>query len=329
MLLLHILENTQKPARRAHISDLFDDFQDHSCDVNTDELDAVAVRNFMPLLQSLWRVDEMKTTNRDEACIHAITETLESANKEQLFISAGHFVLRIGSIMEESYRLTLSDYLHCRSWTQGLNDYEFNASPSVRITLRDVGGDEVNRQLHWRAAVKASFCTIFVVSLADVTRLERGSTTRSKFRAVRSLLWSYLVEKTNPKIILLLNKQDLFRKKLEMVPLHKACKDFKGVAPQGEDEVFEHYCARCENEVVEFFKKMPSSVKTSPTVSKRQAEESEFDMKRVSLHILKAIWHSHVCSPFVSCTTMSHRWPAFFLFPASGKTSCDVRDAGH
>jgi hypothetical protein len=176
------------------------------------------------------------------------TVRLESPEKEQLFLSAGYYVSRISDIMQETYALTRLDYLQCRSWTHGCSEFDVTTDV-IKLTMRDVGGDELNREQHWGAAIKDSFCTMFVVSLSDYTHLQKKGHTTAKFRHIRKLLWGYLTDEADPKIILILNKQDLFREKLKDVPLHKGCKEFESFAPQAEEESFEAYCKRCEEEI--------------------------------------------------------------------------------
>jgi hypothetical protein len=182
--------------------------------------------------------------------------------------------------MQETYCLTRFDYLHCRSWTMGFNEFNFDAN-GIRMTMRDVGGDELNREHHWAKSIKDSFCVLFVVSLCEYTRVEKDGRT-AKFRKTRAMLWDYLIDEANPKIILLCNKQDLFREQLKKVPLHKGCKEFKDYAPQAEGEQFEAYCERCEKAVLHYFKRIPSSTKKCKKVKERE-EAGGFDISDVHL----------------------------------------------
>jgi hypothetical protein len=204
---------------------------------------------------------------------------LESPEKEQLFISGGYYASRVSEIMQETYRLTRLEYLHCRSWTKGMSEFQLDAN-GVKFNMRDVGGDELCREQHWRKAIKDSFCVVFVVSLSDYTRTLKDT---AKLRTIRSTLWDYLIDEADPKIILLCNKQDVFREKLKDIPLHKGCKEFATVAPQAEGEKFEAYCERCEEAVLTYFKKIPSSHKNCQTVQKRKKENSDFNIKNVGL----------------------------------------------
>ena len=183
--------------------------------------------------------------------------------------------------MREDYALSRSDYLQCRSWTQGFNEFDFNTGAGVHVTIRDVGGDEVNRANHWAAAIKDSFCVLFVISLSDYTRTETDGDT--KFRTSRCLLWNYLMDKGNPKIILLCNKRDLFHQKLKQTPLHEGCAEFKNVSPQAERESFEDYCSRCEKLVAKFFNQMPNSVRSGDAAKKRKEDDPDFNLKSVKL----------------------------------------------
>jgi hypothetical protein len=162
--------------------------------------------------------------------------------------------------MQEGYVLTRDDYLHSRSWTQGINETTLEVC-GESMTLRDVGGDELNRANHWAKAIEDSVCSMFVIALTDYTKMDSHTNT-SKFRAVRELMWSYLVNESAPKFILLLNKRDLFVKSLEHSPLHE-CKDFRDVPPRAADESFDAYARRCEKKIVDFFNRIPALMKTS------------------------------------------------------------------
>jgi hypothetical protein len=191
-------------------------------------------------------------------------------------------VSRISEIMQETYALTRLDYLHCRSWTHGCSEFDVTTD-LIKLTMRDVGGDEMNREQHWGAAIKDSFCTMFVVSLSDFSRVQKKGHTTAKFRHIRKMLWSYLTDEADPKIILILNKQDLFREKLKDIPLHKGCKEFESFAPQAEGEQFEAYCKRCEEEILRYFQKIPSSIKECEKVKKREEADPEYNVKKVRL----------------------------------------------
>jgi hypothetical protein len=191
-------------------------------------------------------------------------------------------VSRISDIMQETYALTRLDYLHCRSWTRGCSEFDVTTDV-IDFTMRDVGGDELNREQHWGAAIKDSFCIMFVVSLSDYTHMQKKGHTTAKFRHIRKMLWSYLTDKVDPKIILILNKQDLFREMLKDVPLHKGCKEFESFAPQAEGEPFEAYCKRCEETTMKYFQKIPSSIKECERVKKREESDPAYSAKKVRL----------------------------------------------
>ena len=126
----------------------------------------------------------------------------------------------MSEITSNDYVLTRSDYLHSRSWTEGVNETSIKVLDET-VTLRDVGGDELNRATHWGKAIKDSFCNVFVIALPDYTKLD-SATKASKFRRIRKLLWTYIISKERPKFLILLNKQDLFHKNLKEFPLHKS-----------------------------------------------------------------------------------------------------------
>jgi hypothetical protein len=234
---------------------------------------------------------------------------LQSSEKEQLFMSGGHFVgkqvkklplpkrhagteahdtednsqveeevrneaSQIRNIMNTDYRLTHSDYCNTRSWTRNFSEATVQVDDRT-LTFRDVGGDELNREMHWDTAIKDSFCTLFIVSLSDYTKVE-------KLKKVRHILWTYLITEESPKIIILLNKKDLFAKKLRLTPLHTGCEEFDTFAPQGDKELDVDYAKRCEDAIIEYFDNMPSSVRGTALYQERQ-KDAFFDVKAVKL----------------------------------------------
>jgi hypothetical protein len=176
--------------------------------------------------------------------------------------------------------LTRSDYLNSRSWTQGVNETPLKVANQT-LTLRDVGGDELNRANHWGKAIKDSFCNVFVIALTDYTKTD-STTKTSKFRKVRELLWMYIISKDRPKFLLLLNKQDLFDKSLKEVPLHKT-KEFSDVSPQAEGESHDAYAHRCEELISKFFNTMPTSVRRSEEYNQAKGEWN-FDKTKLKLN---------------------------------------------
>ncbi len=141
----------------------------------------------------------------------------------------------------------------------------------------------MNREQHCGAAIKDSFCIMFVVSLSDYTHMQKKGHTTAKFRHIRKMLWDYLTDEADPNIILILNKQDLFREKLKDVPLHKGCNEFENLAPQAEGEQFEAYCKRCEEEIMRYFQKIPSSSKECEKVKKREDADPAYSVRKVRL----------------------------------------------
>jgi hypothetical protein len=226
----------------------------------------------------VWKVKELAALNEDEKVLFEICESMHSAEKEMLFLSGGHFVGHnrdIASMMEYEYKLTHSDYCHSRSWTKGFTEDQVTLDNRI-FTLRDVGGDEVNRQQHWGNAIRDSFCSLFVVSLADFSKGE-------KFSEVRLILWTYLIDKELPKIILVLNKADVFAQKLKLIGLHEGCKDLESVPPKSEGESHDRYVKRCEQTVTDYFSKMPLSVPQTPLYRNRR-KDACFDPEAVKLN---------------------------------------------
>merc|ERR1712086_393858 len=175
---------------------------------------------------------------------------------------------------KEEYKLTRYDYCHARTWTKDFNEAKMKLDDRT-LTLRDVGGDEVNRQQHWANAIRDSFCTMFVVNLADFSKA-------NKFQQTRHILWTYLIDEERPKIIMLLNKKDLFQKKLQIVGLH-TCNEFADVPPKSEDESHDEYAKRCEDVVVAYFSTMPRPLQHT-SLYRERLKDASFDPAAVKLN---------------------------------------------
>jgi hypothetical protein len=196
-------------------------------------------------------------------CIYS----LHSAEQVQLFLSGGYFVANISTVMRSDYKLTRADYFNTRTLTENFTE-AYVQILDRKFLFRDVGGEELNRALYWSSAIRDSFCTIFVVPLTKYvsqasTMQPRKEEIPSQLRDIRHDLWTYLLGETEPTMILLLNKQDMFRKNLRVCPLHKSCEDFNSVPPRAEDESDEKYFERCEAEIIQFFQQIPASVTQS------------------------------------------------------------------
>jgi hypothetical protein len=82
----------------------------------------------------------------------------------------------------------------------------------LQFIMRDVGGDKLHQDL-WPGSLSASFCTLFLVSLANYTKREVtatalcSSTAATKFQHTRELLWSLVAHTSEPKIVIIFNKQ--------------------------------------------------------------------------------------------------------------------------
>lgn len=247
------------------------------------------------LIEDLWRVRELQQLSQNENILFRIADGLQSSEKEQLFMSGGNFIglpplpkretydneaafqlakeahdkepdasRSIKKIMDENYQLTHSEYCNSRSWTRDFSEATVQVDDRT-LTFRDVGGDELNREMHWDTAIKDSFCTLFLISLSDYTK-------DNKMKNVRHVLWTYLIMEEHPKIIMLLNKKDLFAKKLQLIPLHTGCKEFETFHPQGKEESDVDYCERCEGGIIEYFNHLPSSVKETALYQERKKD---------------------------------------------------------
>ncbi len=160
----------------------------------------------------------------------------------------------LDKIFDDGFSLSHDDFIRVRnptlimSKTKGIYHGE-------EFQLVDVGG-----QLHFReewistlSQFKGNCAVIFVISLADY---DREDAKRSRFESCLETWIKLLNNEVMKKIpvFLLLNKEDLFYKKLEQIPL-STCPLLKHFRAKASDESATAYYARCTNAVLQIFNK--------------------------------------------------------------------------
>ncbi len=160
----------------------------------------------------------------------------------------------LDKIFDDDFSLSHDDYIRVRnptlimSKTKGIYNGE-------NFQMVDVGGQMHFRE-EWTSTVsqfKGDCAVIFVVSLADYDREDsKVSRFESCLETWITLLNNEVVKKI--PVFLLLNKEDLFFKKLETIPL-STCPLLKGFPAKANDESSTAYYTRCTNGVLRIFDK--------------------------------------------------------------------------
>ncbi|KAI8060264.1 G-protein alpha subunit [Gongronella butleri] len=145
-----------------------------------------------------------------------------------LMDSAPYFFDNLARISDPQYVPCEQDVVRARSKTTGISETHFTLK-QARIHLFDVGGQRSERK-KWIHCFEAVTSIVFCVSLSeyDQVLLEEGRQNRMLeslvlFESVVNSRWFL-----RSSVILFLNKIDIFKKKLPVVPLEKYFPDYGG-----------------------------------------------------------------------------------------------------
>ena len=239
------------------------------------------------------RHEHLRHLNIDVESHHQIIQNL-SAEMESMFTSGAYFIYRIAEIVQEQYQVSHDDFV-----TNGFEEACLGGRPGLQFVFRDIGGDALYQGL-WQEAVEYSLCTLFVISLADYAKKEGasrspGGKSRMKFEAARESLWQQLNNKSNPKIIVIFNKQDVFRHNLKSIRLN--CNpDFSSVPPPDSRAPHSWYCSRCENEIVKYFNTEPREFLEKKGIAKQPKSNDE---NEIYSHFITAAVDKNKCMEVV------------------------------
>ncbi|KAJ1750908.1 Guanine nucleotide-binding protein alpha-2 subunit [Coemansia sp. RSA 1290] len=157
-----------------------------------------------------------------------IEKLLVRTNKFYLMDSAPYFLNNIRRIGDPKYLPTEADVLRARSKTTGIIETRFMMN-NTSIHMFDVGGQRSERK-KWIHCFESVTSIIFCVALSeyDQVLLEESSHNRMDESLVLfdSIINSRWFLRTS--IILFLNKIDLFRKKIAIVPLSSYYPEYTG-----------------------------------------------------------------------------------------------------
>lgn len=145
-----------------------------------------------------------------------------------LMDSAPYFYQELSRIVQPGYVPTEGDVLRARTKTTGIYETRFTMG-NLSIHMFDVGGQRSERK-KWIHCFEAVTSIIFCVSLSeyDQVLLEEAGQNRMTeslilFDSVINSRWF-----VRTSIILFLNKIDLFKQKLPLVPLQDYFADYQG-----------------------------------------------------------------------------------------------------
>jgi hypothetical protein len=143
------------------------------------------------------------------------------ANSSSFFTSAER-------VCAEDYIPTDEDILKLRVVTQSVSDNVFDIKPK-RIHLIDVSGLKYHR-FHWLKWFDNVHCVLFVVSLSCYDQMMIEDSTINRM-ADSIVLFEQVANHPmlkNSKIILFMNKKDVYEKKVKKIPIKGFFPEFEG-----------------------------------------------------------------------------------------------------
>ncbi|CAK8683438.1 unnamed protein product [Clavelina lepadiformis] len=157
-----------------------------------------------------------------------VKECFSHAQKYQLNDSAEYYLNKLDRLCEVNYVPTEQDILRTRVKTTGVTETRFHCK-DLDFRLIDVGGQRSERK-KWIHCFEEVTAIIFCVAMSgyDLLLAEDEETNRmhESMRLFESICNNTWFKSTS--MILFLNKTDLFRNKIKLVPLTICFPDYKG-----------------------------------------------------------------------------------------------------
>lgn len=159
----------------------------------------------------------------------SIQEAYNRSSEFQINDSALYFFNRLDQIAEPKYVPNVQDILRIRSKTSGVAEQKFQINNNI-FNIIDVGGQRSERR-KWIHCFNDVTSIIFFVSLSEYDqRLSEDETTNrmsESFKLFKDIT-NYKSFQMDMPIILFLNKADLFKAKIEKIPLNIYFKEYTG-----------------------------------------------------------------------------------------------------
>jgi len=157
-----------------------------------------------------------------------IREMWKMRSEFQIVQSASYFINRLETIMNPNYIPPNEDILKSRTKTNGIIEITFTIE-KVNFLVVDVAGQRSERR-KWLNCFENMVAMLFVVAISEYDQVlaEDGKTNRllesmDLFEELCNSKWFGKVD-----VVLFLNKDDLFRKKIQKIDMQKCFPDYEG-----------------------------------------------------------------------------------------------------
>jgi len=164
-------------------------------------------------ISNLWQCEPMQTMWRDRF------DELQQPN------CASNFLDRMVEIGAAQYLPSFHDVLACRVSTTGIVETDFNAQEE-RFRMFDVGGQK-NERRKWIHSFEHVNLLIFVVAIDQYNQKMYEDKTKNRITDSLELFENISSNKwfKDKDIVLFLNRSDLFKQKIQTIPL-TVCEEF-------------------------------------------------------------------------------------------------------
>eukprot|EP00095_Tigriopus_kingsejongensis_P004706 maker-scaffold276_size226481-snap-gene-1.24 protein:Tk04706 transcript:maker-scaffold276_size226481-snap-gene-1.24-mRNA-1 annotation:"hypothetical protein TRIADDRAFT_50797" len=238
-IILHAVERLGKLGLFGALnSSSVDGFILPAVDLDNEEAEYDAYRFYQVLEQKTSRshilVEDVKVTPDLAGIISrlwsdsGVQKAFQHANQFQLSDCAEYFLDHITRLAEPHYIPSTLDILHTRVKTCGIVEVKFLIK-DMMFRLHDVGGQRSDRR-KWLSLFDCVHAVAFCVSLADYdTVIPEEDDCNQMLESLK--LFGVIVNSKvfiDAAMILLLNKTDLFQKKIARVPLTLTFPDYEG-----------------------------------------------------------------------------------------------------
>lgn len=164
----------------------------------------------------------------DEQIPHIMDICMDNPQQYYLMDSAPYFFSNVRRIGTSDYVPNEQDILRARTKTTGISETRFNMG-QLSIHMFDVGGQRSERR-KWIHCFEAVTSIIFCVALSEYDQILLEEASQNRMAESLTLFESVINSRwfLRTSIILFLNKIDLFKIKLQKVPLERYFPEYTG-----------------------------------------------------------------------------------------------------